>query len=42
MAGYDRYLVPVMPLTSCFFILLIYRAIAVWRGNVSSLAVSIK
>lgn len=31
MAGYDRYLVPVMPLTSCFFILLIFRAIAVWR-----------
>ena len=33
MAGYDRYLVPVMPLTSCFFILLIYRAIAVWRNR---------
>ena len=33
MAGYDRYLVPVMPLTSCFFILLIYRAIAVWRRS---------
>jgi hypothetical protein len=33
MAGYDRYLIPVMPLTSCFFVLLIYRAIAVWRGS---------
>jgi hypothetical protein len=33
MAGYDRYLVPVMPLTSCFFILLIYRAVAVWRNR---------
>jgi hypothetical protein len=33
MAGYDRYLVPVMPLTSCFFILLIYRALAVWRNR---------
>lgn len=31
MAGYDRYLIPVMPLTSCFFTLLIYRALAVWR-----------
>lgn len=33
MAGYDRYLVPVMPLTSCFFVLLIYRAIAIWRSR---------
>lgn len=33
MAGYDRYLVPAMPLTSCFLVLLIYRAIAVWRGS---------
>jgi hypothetical protein len=40
MAGYDRYLVPVMPLTSCFFILLIYRAIAVWRGRTDSLALT--
>lgn len=31
MAGYERYLVPVMPLASCFFILLIYQAIAVCR-----------
>jgi hypothetical protein len=38
MTGYDRYLVPVMPLTSCFFILLIYRAAAIWpsRGSVPS------
>jgi hypothetical protein len=28
--GYERYLVPVMPLTSCFFVLLIYEAIVVW------------
>jgi hypothetical protein len=33
MAGYDRYLVPVMPLTSCFFVLLIYRALAIWRSR---------
>lgn len=26
--GYERYLVPVMPLTSCFFVLLIYAAFA--------------
>lgn len=31
MAGYDRYLIPVMPITSCFFVLLIHRAIAIWR-----------
>jgi hypothetical protein len=31
MAGYERYLVPVMPLTSCFFVLLIYEAIALCR-----------
>ena len=30
---YERYLFPVMPLTSCFFILLIYQAIAVWRSR---------
>jgi hypothetical protein len=30
---YERYLFPVMPLTSCFFILLIYQAIALWRGR---------
>jgi hypothetical protein len=33
MAGYDRYLVPVMPLASCFFILLIYRAVTIWRSS---------
>ncbi|HZE57615.1 MAG TPA: hypothetical protein VE031_07155 [Chthoniobacterales bacterium] len=33
MAGYERYLVPVMPLTSCFFVLLIYKAIALCRGR---------
>jgi hypothetical protein len=31
MAGYERYLFPVMPLTTCFFILLIYETIVVWR-----------
>lgn len=31
MAGYERYLFPVMPLTTCFFILLIYQAIVTWR-----------
>ena len=40
MAGYDRYLVPVMPLTSCFFILLIYRAIALWRSRNALPAIS--
>jgi hypothetical protein len=33
MAGYDRYLIPIMPLTSCFFVLLIYRALAIWRSR---------
>jgi hypothetical protein len=28
IGGYDRYLFPVLPLTSCFFILLIYQAFA--------------
>ena len=31
MSGYERYLFPVMPLTSCFFVLLIYQAIALCR-----------
>jgi hypothetical protein len=31
MAGYERYLFPVMPLATCFFILLIYQAIVTWR-----------
>jgi hypothetical protein len=31
MVGYERYLVPVMALTSCFFVLLIYKAIALCR-----------
>jgi hypothetical protein len=33
MAGYERYVFPVMPLSTCFFILLIYEAIAVWRNR---------
>lgn len=40
MSGYDRYLVPVMPLTSCFFILLIYRAIALWWSRNSPANIS--
>jgi hypothetical protein len=31
IGGYERYLFPVMPLANCFFILLIYEAIAIWR-----------
>jgi len=31
MAGYERYLWPVMPLASCFFVVLIYEAVEVWR-----------
>jgi hypothetical protein len=31
IGGYDRYLFPVMPLYSCFLILLIYRAWVTWR-----------
>jgi hypothetical protein len=34
MAGYERYLFPVMPLASCFFILLIYQAFVTWRSRV--------
>ncbi|MEN3368984.1 MAG: hypothetical protein V7609_1127 [Verrucomicrobiota bacterium] len=33
MAGYERYVFPIMPLTSCFFILLIYQGIAIWRNR---------
>lgn len=33
MSGYERYLVPVMPLTTCFFVLLIFEAIALCRGR---------
>ena len=33
MAEYERYLFPVMPLTSCFLILLIYQAFAVSRDS---------
>jgi hypothetical protein len=31
IGGYERYLFPVMPLYSCFLVLLIYQAITVWR-----------
>jgi hypothetical protein len=33
MAGYERYLFPIMPLAACFFVLLIYEAAAVWRDR---------
>ena len=33
MAGYERYVFPIMPLSACFFILLIHEAIAVWRSR---------
>lgn len=40
IGGYDRYLFPVLPLTSCFFILLIYQAFDLRRratpANISS------
>jgi hypothetical protein len=31
IGDYERYLFPVMPLYSCFLIVLIYQSIAVWR-----------
>jgi len=31
MSGYERYLFPVMPLSACFFLLLIYEAIVLGR-----------
>lgn len=34
IGGYDRYLFPVMPLYSCFLILLIYQAIALWQKRI--------
>ena len=34
MFDYERYIFPVMPLTSCFLILLIYQAFATWRSRV--------
>jgi hypothetical protein len=36
MSGYERYLFPVMPLATCFFLLLIYEAFVVWRNRESS------
>jgi hypothetical protein len=33
MGGYERYLFPVMPLASCFLVLLIYEAIALCRNR---------
>jgi hypothetical protein len=32
-ADYERYIFPVMPLTSCFLILLIYQAFTTWRRH---------
>jgi hypothetical protein len=31
MFGYERYVFPVMPLASCFLVLLIHEAVMVWR-----------
>jgi hypothetical protein len=36
MGEYERYLFPVMPLTSCFLILLIYQALATWRSRATA------
>jgi hypothetical protein len=40
MAGYERYLFPIMPLSACFFVLLFYEAMAVLRKP-SSVAASL-
>jgi hypothetical protein len=40
MAGYERYVFPVMPLSTCFFILLIYQALTAGRKTPSSVAAS--
>jgi hypothetical protein len=32
IGGYDRYLFPVLPLTSCFLVLVIYHAFMIWRN----------
>jgi hypothetical protein len=43
MAGYERYVFPIMPLTACFFVLLIYEAwFVVWRKPASSAAASLR
>ena len=31
IGGYERYLFPVMPLYSCFLVLLVYQALTGWR-----------
>jgi hypothetical protein len=36
IGGYERYLFPVMPLYSCFLVLLIYQAVIVWRKRAAS------
>ncbi len=41
MAGYERYLFPVMPLSTGFFVLLIFQAFTVWRKPSSSVAASL-
>jgi hypothetical protein len=38
IGGYERYLFPVMPLYSCFLVLLIYQAAAVWRKHTAPAA----
>jgi hypothetical protein len=41
MAGYERYVFPIMPLSACFFILLIYEAFTVSGKSTSSVAASL-
>lgn len=36
MAGYERYIFPVMPLATCFFILMLYQAIVAWQKRAPS------
>lgn len=38
IGGYERYLFPVMPLYSCFLVLLIYQAVMVWRKRAAPAA----
>jgi hypothetical protein len=33
MAGYERYVFPIMPLSAAFLVLMIYEAFAAWRQH---------
>lgn len=37
VGGYERYLFPVLPLYSCFLILLLYQSLALWRRHTGDL-----